>query len=788
MKNFLQLTLLFYATSVLGSVLQVPADYQVIQSALDATAPGDTVLVSPGTYIELLQTPSHSLTICSEDYLTGDSLFVDQTILDGAWQGPVITTGTTEGNRLIIAGLTIQRGAGDDDAAGAIQTSHRSSLTMSNVVFRLNRSTSMGSVFYTGLEYRLESVLINSCRLHLYYDTDLNSSFEFHFSVNETDLIRVEDFTIITADSQVNAVFLGGNIVHISRFQSDSLNSFRNGIVFSAVDTLRAEQIRVRNATTNYGIILALGTGNEDDDSNLLATDILVQSCSLLGSYYTLNRIMDIGGDHVLLNQVSLLDNFSNTPIMFEMRAGEVGTVNNLLVEGNTFGVEPPVPADCVGNCYGALFTTSRLNISDAIIQNNISNVFPFQEGSQLHAAGGGETFRSLLNLSVEYGPQVFRRMIFRNNIHIDHDDYDNPETGRGAQTGRVARISTWETLTWPAVVRMEDCLFVGNVETNPVPENPPSDPFAGNRQIGSTLSFVRSGGDNPVRQLRYEISNVHLLDNDDGGIDLIGADRASVRNLVIKDTHRMGAYIEVDTLEMTNVWIEGVDAWEANMNYPFSYWSPPFQVALGIHKIDQARIGNLTLVDNSTQFLFWTNDIDDPRLTVYNSILYGNECEFFTHPVHSIAEYPPPLLRYTLLDDDYTGEGNIYYEDPAFDPVLGSPWLSPQSPAVDAGHPGTEWQDLENPEIPGTAHWPSQGDLRADMGFTGGPHARHRYQLGRIAAPAATAESTGSLSTSICLPESVQLTDDHSLRTCISTICGAESIQLIRSIGGAIG
>ncbi len=270
----------------------------------------------------------------------------------------------------------------------------------------------------------------------------------------------------------------------------------------------------------------------------------------------------------------------------------------------------------------------------------------------------------------------------------------------------------------------MEDCLFVGNVETNPVPENPPSDPFAGNRQIGSTLSFFRSGGDNPVRQLRYEISNVHLLDNDDGGIDLIGADRASVRNLVIKDTHRMGAYIEVDTLEMTNVWIEGVDAWEANMNYPFSYWSPPFQVALGIHKIDQARIGNLTLVDNNTQFLFWTNDIDDPRLTVYNSILYGNEYEFFTHPVHSIAEYPPPLLRYTLLDEDYTGEGNIYYEDPAFDPVLGSPWLSPQSPAVDAGHPGTEWQDLENPEIPGTAHWPSQGDLRADMGFTGGPHA----------------------------------------------------------------
>jgi hypothetical protein len=61
---------------------------------------------------------------------------------------------------------------------------------------------------------------------------------------------------------------------------------------------------------------------------------------------------------------------------------------------------------------------------------------------------------------------------------------------------------------------------------------------------------------------------------------------------------------------------------------------------------------------------------------------------------------------------------------DPLFDEVLGAPFLSAESPCVDAGHPASAYEDPEDPDNPGFALWPSQGTLRNDMGFTGGPHA----------------------------------------------------------------
>ncbi len=47
--------LLVGAGSALGATLQVPADHSSIQAGVLAAAPGDTVLVAPGTYSELIQ-------------------------------------------------------------------------------------------------------------------------------------------------------------------------------------------------------------------------------------------------------------------------------------------------------------------------------------------------------------------------------------------------------------------------------------------------------------------------------------------------------------------------------------------------------------------------------------------------------------------------------------------------------------------------------------------------------------------------------------------------------------
>lgn len=79
-----QLTLVFYATSVQAATLYVPDDYATIQGAIDAAVAEDTIRVRPGTYFEHLQIVDKSLTLESTD---GPEV----TVLDGNGEDRILT-------------------------------------------------------------------------------------------------------------------------------------------------------------------------------------------------------------------------------------------------------------------------------------------------------------------------------------------------------------------------------------------------------------------------------------------------------------------------------------------------------------------------------------------------------------------------------------------------------------------------------------------------------------------------------------------------------------------------
>jgi hypothetical protein len=74
--------LLFWGSSGTASTIRVPADYPSIQEGVDASSPGDTVLVGPGTYLENV-TIGHGLVLVSEEGAAS-------TTIDAQGQGTVM--------------------------------------------------------------------------------------------------------------------------------------------------------------------------------------------------------------------------------------------------------------------------------------------------------------------------------------------------------------------------------------------------------------------------------------------------------------------------------------------------------------------------------------------------------------------------------------------------------------------------------------------------------------------------------------------------------------------------
>ncbi|MBT8484083.1 MAG: hypothetical protein HKO59_02510 [Phycisphaerales bacterium] len=96
---------LFVTTPLLAADILVPADHATIQAAIDAANDGDVVVVSPGTYPEMIDFDGKPITVRS----TGGALV---TTINAKGAGSVVTCDDAETDDTVLDGFTLTGGIG----------------------------------------------------------------------------------------------------------------------------------------------------------------------------------------------------------------------------------------------------------------------------------------------------------------------------------------------------------------------------------------------------------------------------------------------------------------------------------------------------------------------------------------------------------------------------------------------------------------------------------------------------------------------------------------------------
>jgi len=173
-------------------------DFLTIQEGINMSLDGDTVLVYPGSYQENIDFLGLDITVASEFFMTDDTSFIHQTIINGGGTGSVVkfVNGETAGARL--TGFTIENGSGvsTTDGVGGGITCTGSSPRLDHLRIRQNTSDSWGG----GIYLYQSSAEIHNCGLF----NNNAATGGYAIRMNNTMGDTVELFDLQVGDNQSN--------------------------------------------------------------------------------------------------------------------------------------------------------------------------------------------------------------------------------------------------------------------------------------------------------------------------------------------------------------------------------------------------------------------------------------------------------------------------------------------------------------------------------------------------------------------------------------------------------
>jgi len=204
--------------------------------------------------------------------------------------------------------------------------------------------------------------------------------------------------------------------------------------------------------------------------------------------------------------------------------------------------------------------------------------------------------------------------------------------------------------------------------------------------------------------------NNVQSNNSKGGGIDIYECttNTPNIENNVIVDNYSSsyGGGIYVD-LELN-------DSFKPELNQ--NQGTPAYGDDLAIQYLT-----NNTLYNNSAGVSGGGIYTADMTSNIMNCIFWGN-----------IAPSNPQIagtvdVTFSDVEGGWTGTGNIN-DHPLFNMNSEFYHLIQNSPCVDSGNPGSQYNDVEDPNFLGNALYPAHGTLRNDIGHGGGPASLWGY------------------------------------------------------------